>query len=372
VSNNHLHIVALDVPYPPDYGAAIDMYFRAKCLHEMGIGVTLHCFDYGRGRPQQLNDVCENIFYYPRKSAWECMFSSEPYIVHSRRNKLLFDRIFADDSPVLLEGTHTCACLTDARHKEKKIFVRMHNIEEDYYRHLAEAAPLGFSRRYYSMEAKRLAKFEPLLSEAACLFSVSEKDHKDLSARFKRVEYLPPFIYNDVVECKTGKGEYALYHGNLHVEENLKAARFLLEEVFNKSDIKFVVAGKGANDLAKEYKKQNFEFIDSPSGDELIKLIREAHVNVLPTFQPTGIKHKLINALFQGRYCVVNPPMVEGNGLDILCVIAKNADEMLSTVTSLFQKDFPAEEITRRKMVLEQVYSNKKNAEKLIKAIFGV
>ena len=366
-----MHIVALDVPYPPNYGAAIDMYFRVKCLHELGIEISLHCFEYGRGRPKQLEEICDEVFYYPRKSPLQCLFSSEPYIVHSRRNKLLFERIFADDSPVLLEGTHTCACLTDPMHQGKKIFVRMHNIEEDYYRHLANAAPLGYIRSYYAMEAKRLKKFEPILSEAACLFSVSEKDHKDLSARFKRVEYLPPFIYNDIVECQTGKGDYALYHGNLQVEENLKAARFLLEEVFNKLDLKLVIAGKGATDLRQRYNRQNFRFVESPSGEELSELMRNAHVNVLPTFQSTGIKHKLINALFQGRYCVVNPPMVDGNGLDKLCIVVNSAEEMRSIVTDLFQKDFPAEEVTRRKMVLEQIYSNKKNAKKLVNVIFG-
>ncbi|HTB05501.1 MAG TPA: glycosyltransferase [Bacteroidia bacterium] len=371
LSTKYLHIVALDVPYPPDYGAAIDMYFRAKCLGEMGVKVIYHCFDYGRGRSKQLEEICHEVHYYPRKGALDSLFSSEPYIVHSRRNKLLFDRIFADEHPVFLEGTHTCACLTDDRARSKKIFVRMHNIEEDYYRHLAEAAPVGFTKWYYSMEAKRLKRFEPLLSRATGIFSVSEKDHKDLSARFSNVEYLPPFIYNDKVECLTGRGEYALYHGNLMVEENLKAAEFLLEEVFNNSEIEFIVAGKGANDLSKKYSAKNFKFIDSPTGDELTKLIQNAHVNVLPTFQPTGIKHKLVNALFTGRYCVVNPIMVEGIGLDKLCITAKDALEMRNAITELFKKDFPVEEIVKRKEVLEKIYSNKKNAEKIVRVIFG-
>lgn len=347
------------------------MYFRVKSLHELGIKITLHCFDYGRGRPKQLEEICEQVFYYPRKSALQCLFSIEPYIVHSRRNKELFDRIFADDSPVLLEGTHTCACLTDVRHKKKKTYVRMHNIEEDYYRHLADAAHFGFTKWYYYFEARRLKRFEHLLSEAACLFSVSEKDHAELSARFKKVEFLPPFIYNDRVECKAGKGNYALYQGNLLVEENLKAARFLVEKVFIGLPLKLIVAGKGAGDLGAKYGKSNIEFVNSPSGNELMDFINNAHINVLPTFQPTGIKHKLINALFAGRFCVVNSTMIEGIGVDGLCVVADGAQEMKARILELFQKEFSADEIVKRKNLLEARYSHKRNAEHLVKTIFG-
>ncbi|MGP8215820.1 MAG: hypothetical protein ACLQQ4_09680 [Bacteroidia bacterium] len=371
LNSKYIHIVALDVPYPPDYGAAIDMYFRAKCLNELGIKVIYHCFDYGRGRSEQLEEICHEVFYYQRKSFLNSIFSSEPYIVHSRRNKLLFDRIFGDEYAVLLEGTHTCASLTDERYKGKKIFVRMHNIEEDYYRHLADATSFGIKKLYYSMEAERLKRFEPLLSRASGLFSVSEKDHIDLSARFQHVEYLPPFIYNDKVECLPGHGDYALYHGNLLVEENLKASRFLIEEVFNKLQVKLIVAGKGACELSKKYHAENVKFINSPTGDELMKLIQNAHINVLPTFQPTGIKHKLINALFTGRFCLVNPTMVEGIGLDKLCHIATDAAGMQGAVSALFLQDFRREEIVKRKEILEQTYSNRKNAEKLVRVIFG-
>ncbi|HXP49546.1 MAG TPA: mannosyltransferase, partial [Bacteroidia bacterium] len=213
----YLHIVALDVPYPPDYGGAVDMFYKVKSLSEIGIKVIYHCFEYGRGQSSQLNALCHEVHYYPRKSILGSLFTSEPYIVYSRRNKALFNRILDDEYPVLLEGTHTCACLTDERYKKKRIFVRMHNIEEDYYRYLAEVAPFGISKFYYGMESRRLKEFEQSLNRATGLFSISEKDQSDLAKRFTKVEYIPPFIENDVVRCIEGKGEYALYHGNLTV-----------------------------------------------------------------------------------------------------------------------------------------------------------
>jgi hypothetical protein len=57
--------------------------------------------------------------------------------------------------------------------------------------------------------------------------------------------------------------------------------------------------------------------------------------------------------------------MVEGIGVEELCIIANDAASMKAKVTELFQKDFPAEEITKRKNLLEKRYSNKKNAAHL-------
>lgn len=367
-----LHIVDLDVPYPATYGAAIDMYFRIRSLHALGIKIILHCFEYGRGETPRLREYCQEVHYYSRKSILQFPFRREPYIVYSRDNKELSDRIFADEYPVLLEGVHTCACLMDERYNQKSFYVRMHNIESEYYEYLAKATINPLKRIYYATEAKRLKKFEKNLDRATTLFSVSERDHATLSSLYKSVEYLPPFIYNDVVNCKPGRGGYAIYHGNLSVEENRRAAKFLINEVFNGLKIPLMIVGKKASSLARTTKKRhNVDFVSSPVATDLQDLIQNAQVHVLPTFQPTGIKHKLINSLFSGRYCVVNPPMVEGNGLAQFCHVAENVTEMRKIIQELFHKDFTEEEIGFRKSKLQSIYSNRKNAQKLIDVIFG-
>ena len=43
----HLHIVALNIPFPANYGGAIDIYYKVKALHEIGYTIHLHCFEYG-------------------------------------------------------------------------------------------------------------------------------------------------------------------------------------------------------------------------------------------------------------------------------------------------------------------------------------
>jgi len=371
MSEKRLHIVDLDVPFPPNYGAAIDMYFRIRSLHALGVKIILHCFEYGREKAPRLNSYCEEVHYYHRKSILEFPFRQEPYIVYSRNNKELFDRLFADEYPVLLEGVHTCACLMDERYKQKSFYVRMHNVESEYYEHLTKATANPLTRMYYATEAERLKKFEENLSRAKVLFSVSERDHASLSAKYNHVEYVPPFIYNDVVDCKPGRGRYAIYHGNLGVEENRMAAKFLINEVFPGLKIPLMIVGTKASSLASRTKKySNIDFVSSPVPNDLKDLIQNAQVHVLPTFQPTGIKHKLINSLFSGRFCVVNPPMVEDNGLAQFCHVANDAEEMRKIIRKLFTQDFTNEEIEKRKKILQNIYSNSKNAQKLVDIIF--
>jgi hypothetical protein len=157
----------------------------------------------------------------------------------------------------------------------------------------------------------------------------------------------------------------------LSVEENRRAAKFLINDVFPGLNIPLMVVGTKASSLARRSKEYNIDFVSSPSTTDLKDLIQNAQIHVLPTFQPTGIKHKLLNSLFSGRYCVVNPQMVEGNGLAQFCYVAKDATEMKKMISDLYKKEFPQEEIDKRKTKLQNIYSNSKNAQKLVDVIFG-
>ena len=59
--------------------------------------------------------------------------------------------------------------------------------------------------------------------------------------------------YEDV-SIKPGRGEFALYHGNLEVGENNLAAVFLAKEVFNALDIPLVIAGNNPSEELKHLK----------------------------------------------------------------------------------------------------------------------
>ena len=125
-----LHIVCLDVPFPADYGGAIDMFYRIRALHKLGFELVLHVFEYGRGKQKELEKYGE-VNYYPRSRSVLHLLSSRPFIVQSRKNNRLLQNLLKDDAPILFEGIHTTWCLEHEAIQRRITFVRMHNVEHE-------------------------------------------------------------------------------------------------------------------------------------------------------------------------------------------------------------------------------------------------
>ena len=70
----NLNIVSLDNPFPPNYGGAIDIYFKIKALSDLGCKIYLHCYYSERKPSSHLEQLCESVNYYPRKSILNSTF----------------------------------------------------------------------------------------------------------------------------------------------------------------------------------------------------------------------------------------------------------------------------------------------------------
>lgn len=366
-----LHIVSFDVPYPASYGGVIDVFYKIKALHALGVEITLHCFHYGREKAPELEKYCRKVNYYSRKTSVFQLCSSEPFIVNSRRSEELLENLAADDAPILFEGLHCCAYVPHPLLKNKKKIVRTHNIEHDYYKALERVEKKWAKRQYFRREAVKLQRFESVLNDAQHILAISPADTESLAARYKNVTHVMAFHSNDEVNIREGKGNFAFYHGNLEVGENNQSALFLVNEVFNGLDYPLVIAG---NNPSKELitacsVKPNITLRSNISTEEIDELISSAHVNILPTLQSTGIKLKLLAVLMRGRHCMVNTPMVANTGLESLCILRENAAAMRAGIEEFKNIPFTQADIERRKQVLDERFSNLKNAEKILKLI---
>jgi hypothetical protein len=68
------------VPFPADYGGAIEEFYKIKSLHAAGVKIYLHCFVYsGRTKQKELEKYCEQVFYYERKRTLKDFFSNSIY-----------------------------------------------------------------------------------------------------------------------------------------------------------------------------------------------------------------------------------------------------------------------------------------------------
>jgi hypothetical protein len=350
-SNKSLHIVSFNIPYPADYGGVIDVFYKIKALHQLGIKVHLHCFTYGREKSEALEQVCASVNYYEREKFYKAIYSAVPYIVGSRKSGELLSQLAADDAPVLFEGLHTCLYLSHPSLKNKKKAVRMHNVEWDYYKRLGNAERNYLMKFYYNVESLRLKKFEEQLSHADLIFPISQSDYDYLSDTYKNIFYIPAFHPNEELTAEAGTGNYILYHGNLSVPENIQAAMYILKKIAPHISKPFIIAGKDPSkmilDEAKKHK--NVSLVMNPSDESLYELIRNAHINFLVTFQHTGIKLKLLNALHRGRFCVVNTQMIAQTGLEKLCIIEDDSAAQINQLSSLLEKEFTTAMLAERK-----------------------
>ncbi len=375
IPDKHLHIVCLDVPYPVNYGGVFDLFYKIKTLHEMGIRIHLHCFEYGRGEQPELNKYCEEVIYYTRNEGHKGFSHCIPYIVASRNNPLLVKRLLQDDFPVLLEGVHCTWPLNDERMNGRKMILRLHNVEHEYYYHLCRNERSIIKKAYYFHESRLLKCYEEKIASRLPILAVSDKDADTYRKKYNatRITTLPVFLPYTKVESPEGLGTYCLYHGNLSVAENEKAAIWLLEEVFSKIKIPFVVAGKDPSSALIRIAHQRCHtcLVENPGELQMKELIAKAQIHVLPSFNDTGIKLKLLNALYNGRHCVVNDATIYRTGLEAACHVATTASAFQEVIMQLYHHVFGEEEIRLREKLLYGTYDNHKNALKLIEEIYG-
>lgn len=375
IMEKHLHIISLNVPYPADYGGVYDLFYKLPALQQQGVQIHLHCFDYGRGEQAELNKFCAEVFYYHRNTSSKSLFSNTPYIVASRKNEILFQRLLTNEYPVLMEGIHCTALAFDNRFAERKKFVRLHNVEYEYYHRLFKTAGNLVKKTYYWREYSQLKHYEKaLMGNITAFWPVTEKDTETYKVcGVNHIEYLPLFIPHWHIKETTGFGSYCLYHGNLEIEENDLAAKWLLSKVFSKTEIPLVIAGKNPSSaltsLAKKH--QHTCIVANPSESEMNDMISKAHVHILPSFNSTGIKIKLLNALFNGRHCLVNHAMAYKTGVEQLCHSAEGADAFLQLTEQLYHQPFTMQETQLRKEILHKIFDNTANAAQMVKWIWG-
>jgi hypothetical protein len=365
----HLHIVSFDVPYPADYGGVVDVFYKIRALHKMGVAVHLHCFEYGKGVQDELKKYCAEVYYYKRQEGHKGFSLQLPYIVASRHDEQLWERLNADEHPVLFEGVHCTYGLTSGIVQKKNIAIRLHNVEYEYYKQLSQWETSLVRKAYMHHESRLLKRYEERLKNYNIL-AISAEDVKTYRKKLKagRTSYLPAFIPNQMVTSKEGMGTFALYQGNLSVAENEKVATWLLEKIFHELEIPFVIAGKNPSAKLVElaHKKPHTCMVANPGETEMNDLIQKAQLHILPSFTHSGIKLKLLNAVFNGRHVLANDEMIKGTGLEKACQLANNPTEFKYQAFRLFHKAFTPAEIQIREGLLQEHFNNDKHAMQIM------
>lgn len=280
-----------------------------------------------------------------------------------------------DDHPILMEGIHCTALLNDARFMNRQCFVRLHNVESEYYRDLKKAAISPVKKMYYGRESALLFRYEKRIAGKATFLTVTQKDADTYSKVFhaNNTVHLPLFLPGWKVNTAAGMGSYCLYQGDLSVDANINMVKWLAKKVFTEVNVSLKVAGKNPPASLKRLisSYENISLIADPSEAQMQELIAKAHINIIPSFSNTGIKLKLLNALFNGRHCIVNNNTVAGTGFEHLCHIADTTEHLKGLIAQLYHQPFREDEVQARRIVLEHHFNNEVNAKRLMDIIWG-
>ncbi len=378
----HLHVVCFNVPLPADYGGVIDVFYRLRALWQEGVHVHLHCYTYGRKPVAELEHYCDTVQYYRRATLPHNLFTREPYIVSSRRNKKLLKNLLRDDYPVLLEGLHCCGILPALRRAcpNRLLLVRTHNVEHQYYSLLAQSERRPWRRFYLESEARKLKPYEQVLHEASHLLAISAADAEYFARQgYAPVALIPAGHGMEQVTVAEGRGESLLFQGDLSVADNQRAVEYLLHEVFppvqGRPPLPLVVAGRNPSaQLSRQIADYNrlvgdaqaVRLIANPDKTTMNALLAQAHIHILFTHQATGVKLKLLSALYAGRFCLVNDLMVQGTELKPLCHCANTPQEVRDKVEELVPLSFSQAMLEERKTLLSNHFDDRQGARKVM------
>lgn len=363
-----LNIVSFNVPYPPDYGGVIDVFYKIKSLKELSFNIILHTFYYGRKVTDELRYLCDEIYLYERNKSLKYYFSNLPFIVNTRKNNELLRNINKNSHPIIFEGIHTTYHLYKNNIDKNRCFIRTHNIEKNYYKSLYLNNSY-FKKIYFYSEYCKLKKYENIvIPKAQGIFSISENDKKFFEQLNKETYTIYPFHRYNRVESEAGIGDYILIHGDFTIKQNFNSLKWLIKNVINKVNYKTIIAGKMQKKI--HFNKKNLIVITNPTEEEMDNLIKNSHICLIHNTNTDGFKIKLLFSLYKGKFCISNSNSISDPSLYEICHIANTQDEYIDKINELMHKEFTNNELEKRILVLKK-FNNIENAHRIAKVIYG-
>ncbi len=375
--SKEIQIVAFDIPYPPDYGGVIDVYYKIKFLKENGVDVILHAFDYkGKQDWGDLPQLCKKIYTYKRKKGLRYFFHYLPYTVITRLSKELNHNLLSHGTPVIFEVLHTTGALFDPEVRKLKTFYRHSNIEHRYYLGLANDEKNIFKKLYYYAEALKLYFYEKIILHTKGIFAVNENDADYFRKKYAvPVYYIPSFHPFKNVKIKEGRGEYVLFHGNLTVNENIRVAEWILKHLAAElPEIPFVFAGKEPSPgfIQKCMKYANVTVESNPTDAEMENLISDAHIHLVFSFNPEGLKLKMLYSLYLGRFVIISKGLLPDLSIENIAGVyeeeVSNIGAILEKVKLLMNENFTTD-MMKNRIKLAEKWSNESNGLRMLHEI---
>jgi len=343
MENKKILVVSQIIPFPPQDGGRVDIYYRLQALKELGYEITLVAYFPSASPPdkQPLEELCEDIYFIPyERKKLSKVFSFTPYFVGCREDKGELGRVVIDLKRkersflfILSESHHVysaCSYLKEQL-RAQSIYLRSHNNEPKFIWSLGKTSPIFSLKRYfffiesfkyYLYEQKLLKQFP----KENAIFHISLEEYAKYSAKYPEVDhrFLPAAIdIKSKLAFRASDKKNVLFVGALFSPNNLHGLKWYLQKIHKKlcekyPDYQLIVAGNTKGACKKSIKKM-FEkysqilFYDTPK--DLSEIYGMSQVFINPMQFGAGVKLKTLNAILNGMPVVSTTVGNEGTGL---------------------------------------------------------
>lgn len=189
---------------------------------------------------------------------------------------------------------------------EKKLIVKVHNVEYDYAK---KDFLVNHSLRKLLIFLFSKKQEEKILKRADHIFALTESDKVRLASLYgegiqEKISINPVCLYpKENTVKKKGEVLNILITGSLWFGENANGVEWFIRNVFSNISfpVKLVVAGANPNEKLRSLieKYDNIELIDTP--ESMDQYFNDCDVVVAPVFNGAGMKVKVAEALSYGR-----------------------------------------------------------------------
>jgi len=273
----------------------------------------------------------------------------------------------SDSAPILFEGIHTTGYLDEM--KGRKLMLRAHNIEHQYYTGLAEESS-RFQYLFFQREALTLERYECNNAKSfETVYTISKHDDQWYREKGANSVFMPAYHGFQRITTTAGRGKYLLYQGDLSIEMNQNALIELLQNIPPSAQYPMIVAGRSGNQTFEEklMKYPNIRREMDVSDEKMSELIRGAQVIIIHSRHPSGMKVKFFPALYQGRFVAANENSLTYTNLDKALHIYNHVQEIGPLLDKLWPLEFSASHLEERSTIITGLPTDQEKAKEIVR-----
>lgn len=348
------------VPFPSKDGYSIAVFNLSKEFlalnHEVEIlamNTKKHFIQkkYFSQSPVKIITCNANNTLNPIKALW-CLLNNKSYNIYRFKSKQFKKKLInilkkKSYDIIQLEGLYLTPYInTIKQYSNAKIILRSHNIEHKIWEDLAENCKSILKKWYLKKLAKQLKKYElAYINRTDAIIAITENDYQF----YKKNNYYGKltFISIGFKETKITKEKYQNtvgFLGSLDWKPNIEGITWFINKVWpkivskNPSSILYI-AGRKTPSWLKKMESLNVKIIgEIPNANEFIQ---SKNVIISPLFSGSGIRVKLIEAMFLKKAIVSTS--LSAKGINVThkkeILIANNEDTFSDCVISCLQNN---------------------------------